>query len=136
MPDEEKYDWESCEYSRRSTHERTQEKRVFHPCDLEPVEYVTWDDRFGGPSVKLPIDSHVFRKHGMEPHVEARLTITGSIDFICGVGELDLTIDIDEAAFEKQYLKELLQMLKLARHVIKDRQAYLKQQKTKEKPDA
>lgn len=128
---DEPFDWESHEYSCRSTHGRTQEKTVFRPRSLGSIEYVLWNDGFKGPALNMPRDSFVFREHGIEPHVKARLSIAGSLDFICGAGELKLTIDIDQADAEEQYLKELVRMLELARKVIKDRQAYLKQKKVK-----
>ncbi len=125
----EKFDWESSDYSRRTTHGRTQEKTVYHPCEYEKMEYVIWKNRFRMPAIDMPNDHHVFRKHGMEPHSHARLSVTGAIDFINAAGDLYLTIDIVEADDEVQYLKELLDQLKLAKAIIKDRLSYL-QQKT------
>jgi hypothetical protein len=127
MSEKKTYDWESCEHNHRSARGRTQEKWVYHPCEYNNVEYVMWEDMCGGESVDIPNGSVVFREHGFEPIAKARLSIAGSIDFVCGVGELDLTIDIDQRDCEEAYLKELLRMLKLAKAVIKDRRAYLKQ---------
>lgn len=133
MAQNQEFDWESRERIRRSTHGRTQEETRFRPTGYGSEEYVVWRERFGMPALNMPNGHCVFKQHGMKMGVETRLLISGNVDFINGVGELGLRIDVSDSDSEEAYLHEFLEEMKAARLLIKSRLKWLKAKLKKEK---